>query len=123
MSWAGTRFGVGTRLIMDGEAAEIVQLAATRAGNEVIVKDSRGRILRISQRELLLSEQVRVIPDGKGPASDDACETAGTVLTRRHSAAARWERAELAVHTNSPRRAGRGGGAARESRVSGISRR
>ena len=39
-------------------------------------------------------------------------ETAGTVLAWRHSAAARWERAELAVHTNSTRSAvaGRRGG-------------
>jgi transposase InsO family protein len=97
VSWAGTRFGVGTRLIMNGEAAEIVQLAATRAGNEVIVKDSRGRILRVSQRELLLSDQVRVIPDGNGPASDDACETAGTVLGRL-TAEERTRLAERAAH-------------------------
>jgi len=59
MTWAGVRFGVGTRLVMDGETAEIVELAATQTGNEVIVKDSRGRILRVSQRELLLSDRVR----------------------------------------------------------------
>src|SRR5260221_5149295 len=82
MSWAGVRFGVGTRLIMDGETAEVVKLAATRAGNEVILKDSRGRIFRISQRELLLSDRVRVIPDADGPAADDPYETAGTVLSR-----------------------------------------
>lgn len=82
MSWAGVRFGRGTRVIMDGETAEIVELAATPAGNEVILKDPRGRILRISQRELLLSDRVRVIPDGDGPTADDPCETAGTVLGR-----------------------------------------
>ena len=36
-------------------------------------------------------------------------DTAGTVLARRHSAAARCERAELAVHTNSTRGAARDG--------------
>ena len=41
MSGAGTRFGVGTRLAIDGEMAEIVELVATQAGNEVILK--RGR--------------------------------------------------------------------------------
>ena len=48
-------------------------------------------------------------------------DTAGMVLARRHSAAARCERAELAVHTNSTRRAARAGGAASESRAPGIS--
>src|SRR5215472_3394598 len=82
MSWAGTRFGRGTRVIIDGETAEIVELAATQSGNEVILRDSRARILRMSQRELLLSDRVRVIPDADGPAADDPCETAGTVLGR-----------------------------------------
>jgi transposase InsO family protein len=82
MSWAGVRFGVGTRVIMDGETAEIVELTATQAGNEVILKDSRGRILRISQRELLFSDRIRVIPDTDRPAGDDPYETAGTVLGR-----------------------------------------
>ena len=44
-------------------------------------------------------------------------------LARRHSAAARCERAELAVHTNSTRRATRGGGAACGSSAPGTSRR
>ena len=48
-------------------------------------------------------------------------DAAGTVLARRHSAAARCERAELAVHTNSTRRAARAAGAASESRAPGIS--
>jgi hypothetical protein len=37
---------------------------------------------------------------GPGRAS---AEIAGTMLARRHSAAARWERAEVAVYTNSAR--------------------
>ena len=48
-------------------------------------------------------------------------DTAGTVLARRHSAAARCERAELAVHTNRTRRAARPGGTASESSVAGTS--
>ena len=50
-------------------------------------------------------------------------DAAGTALARRHSAAARCERAELAVHTNSTLRAARAGGIATESRAPGISRR
>jgi hypothetical protein len=97
MNWAGVRFGVGTRLIMDGETVVIVELAATRAGNEVIVKDSRGRVLRMSQRELLLSDRARVIPDGDGPAANDPYETAGTLLARL-TPGERAQAAERAAH-------------------------
>ena len=48
-------------------------------------------------------------------------DTAGTLLACRHNAAARWERAELAVHTNSTRSAARAGRGASESRAPGIS--
>jgi transposase-like protein len=92
VSGAGVRFGVGTRLIVDGETVEIVELASARVGNEVLLKDTRGRIRRVSQRELLLSDRVRVIPDVDGPAVDDPYETAGTVLGRLTDA----ERARLA---------------------------
>ena len=97
MSWAGVRFGVGTRLVMDGETVEIVELAATHSGNEVIVKDSRGRTRHVSQRELLLSDRARVIPDVDGPAADDPYETAGTVLARL-SPTQRSKVAERAAH-------------------------
>ena len=50
-------------------------------------------------------------------------DAAGTVLARRHSAAARCERAEFAVHTKRTRRAWRAGGADSVSSVPGISRR
>ena len=50
-------------------------------------------------------------------------ETAGTLLARRHSAAARCERAELAVHTNSTLRVSREGGTATESKALGIRRK
>jgi transposase InsO family protein len=97
MSWAGTRFGVGTRLVVDGETLQIVDLAATQAGNEVVLKDARGRILRMSQRELLLSDRARVIPDADGPAAGDPYETAGTVLGRL-TPAERARVAERAAH-------------------------
>lgn len=63
---AGVRFGVGTRLVLDGETVEIVELVATQAGNEVILKDMRGGRRRMSQRELLFSDRARVIPDVEG---------------------------------------------------------
>jgi transposase InsO family protein len=97
MSWAGVRFGVGTRLVMDGETVEIVELAATQSGNEVIVRDSHGRIRHVSQRELLLSGRARVIPDVGGPSADDPYETAGTVLAGL-SPAERSKLAERAAH-------------------------
>jgi transposase InsO family protein len=97
MSWAGVRFGVGTRLVMDGETVRITDLVATPAGNEVVLKDARGRILRVSQRELLLSDRARVIPDADGPAADDPYETAGTVLARL-TPAERARVAERAAH-------------------------
>lgn len=82
MSRAGVRFGVGTRVVLDGETVEIVELVATQAGNEVILKDMRGGRRRMSQRELLFSDRARVIPDVEGPEPDDPYETAGTVLSR-----------------------------------------
>jgi hypothetical protein len=44
--------------------------------------DSRGRLLRLAVKELLLSDRTRVIPDGPGPACDDPQETAAVVLDR-----------------------------------------
>ncbi|SDP04446.1 hypothetical protein SAMN04487981_1166 [Streptomyces sp. cf386] len=57
MSGAGARVGVGTRFRYDGEAVEVVELAATTAGNEVVLKDGRGRLLRLSLKKLLFSDR------------------------------------------------------------------
>ena len=54
-------------------------------------------------------------------AGTHPADTAGTGLVRRHRAAAKCERAELAVHTNRTRSAARAGGGASESRDPGIS--
>lgn len=44
MARATTRFGVGTRLVYDSESVEIVEMIATSAGNEVVVRsESAGR--------------------------------------------------------------------------------
>ncbi|MFF6911779.1 helix-turn-helix domain-containing protein [Streptomyces sp. NPDC012466] len=80
MSGAGTRIGVGTRLLYDGEAVEVVELAATTAGNEVVLKDGHGRVQRLSLKELLFSDLARVLPDGPGPSGGDADEVASVVL-------------------------------------------
>ena len=80
MTWAGTRFGVGTRLVVDSVTVVIVELAVTQEGNEVILRDGQGKIRRMSQRELLTSDRVRVVPDGDGPSSGDQQETAAVVL-------------------------------------------
>lgn len=80
MSGAGTRVGVGTRFLYDGEAVEVVELAATTAGNEVVLKDSRGRVQRLSLKELLFSDRARVLPDGPGPSGADVDEVASVIL-------------------------------------------
>ncbi|MFE3328714.1 helix-turn-helix domain-containing protein [Streptomyces sp. NPDC059176] len=80
MSGAGTRVGVGTRFLYDGEAVEVVELAATTAGNEVVLRDGRGRVQRLSLKELLFSDRARVLPDGPGPSGTDVDEVASVVL-------------------------------------------
>ncbi|MFD8970567.1 helix-turn-helix domain-containing protein [Streptomyces sp. NPDC059568] len=80
MSGASTRVGVGTRFVYDGEAVEVIELVATTAGNEVALKDVRGRVQRLSLKELLFSDRARVIPDGPGPSGADADELASVVL-------------------------------------------
>jgi hypothetical protein len=80
MSGAGARVGVGTRFRYDGETVEVVEMAATTAGNEVVLKDGRGRMLRLSLKELLFSDRAAVIPDQSGPAAGDCEATASVVL-------------------------------------------
>ncbi|WP_406425484.1 hypothetical protein OH809_21340 [Streptomyces sp. NBC_00873] len=48
---------------------------------EVILKDARDRLVRMSVRELLTSERAEVIPAGTGVAADDG-EPAAVVLAR-----------------------------------------
>ncbi|WP_327245383.1 helix-turn-helix domain-containing protein [Streptomyces sp. NBC_01320] len=80
MSRAGARVGVGTRFCYDGETVEVVEMAATTAGNEVVLKDARGRLLRLSLKELLFSDRAAISPDGPGPSADDEGEIASVVL-------------------------------------------
>jgi transposase InsO family protein len=82
VSSAGVRVGVGTRFRYDGETVEVVEMAITPAGNEVVLKDHHGRVMRMAVRELLLSDRARVIPDGPGPSSDDDEDLASVVLAQ-----------------------------------------
>ncbi|GGP98594.1 hypothetical protein GCM10010215_25350 [Streptomyces virginiae] len=80
MSRAGARVGVSTYFRYDGETVEVVEMAATTAGNEVALKDSRGRILRLSLKELLFSDRAAVIPNESGPGAGDLEQIASVVL-------------------------------------------
>ena len=80
MSGAGARAGVGTRFRYDGEIVEVVEMAATTAGNEVVLKDGRGRLLRLTLKELMFSDRAVLIPEQPGPSADDDAEIASVVL-------------------------------------------
>jgi hypothetical protein len=54
---AGVRVGVGTRFRYDGETAEVIEVAITATGNEVVLKDHHGRLMRLAVKELLLSDR------------------------------------------------------------------
>lgn len=58
----------------------MVELVATTAGNEVVLKDARGRVQRLSLKELLFSDRARVVPDRPGPSGGDPDEVASVVL-------------------------------------------
>ncbi|MER7911314.1 Mu transposase C-terminal domain-containing protein [Streptomyces sp. NPDC096068] len=83
MSGAGTRLGVGTRFRLDGETIEVVEFAILATGMEVILKDARDRLVRMSVRELLTSDRAEVIPEDRGPAAaDDEGDLVSVVLAR-----------------------------------------
>ena len=82
MTGGSVRVGVGTRFLYDGDPFEVVDMRATTAGNELVLRAMRGRsdLLCVSLRELRTSERARVIPDLPGPSSDDPGEPASVVL-------------------------------------------
>ncbi|MFI2507905.1 transposase [Streptomyces sp. NPDC018972] len=80
MSGAATRVGIGTHFRYDGETVEVVEMVATAAGNEVVLKNGRGGLLRVSLKELLFSDRAAIIPAQDGPGSGDEEEIAGVVL-------------------------------------------
>lgn len=82
MSRAGVRVGVGTRFRYDGETVEVIEMAITSTGNEVVLKDHHGRLMRLAVRELVLSGRAQVIPDDPGPSSEDDEDLASVVLAQ-----------------------------------------
>ena len=53
MSSGSVRIGVGTKVIYDGDLTEVVELQATSTKTNVVLRDKRGRLLRVSLRALL----------------------------------------------------------------------
>ncbi|WP_328732891.1 TnsA-like heteromeric transposase endonuclease subunit [Streptomyces caniferus] len=76
------RVGVGTRFRYDGEVVTVEEMFGAAAGNEILVKDGRGRRFRLSLREILTSGRGSVIVEEPGPASDDPGEAASVVLAQ-----------------------------------------
>jgi transposase InsO family protein len=85
LSGAGVRVGVGTRFRYDGETVEVIEMAITATGNEVVLKDHHGRVMRLAVKELLLSDRAQVIPYSPGPSSDDDEDLASVVLAQLSS--------------------------------------
>lgn len=102
MSGGVVRLSVGSRLVYDGEAVEVIEMVATAVGNQVVLKDRLGRMLRVAAKELLLSERARVVPDGPGPSSADDEDVASVVLSRL-SPAERQRLVERAGHVREVR--------------------
>ncbi|MEV5312071.1 helix-turn-helix domain-containing protein [Streptomyces sp. NPDC052610] len=82
MSSAHGRVGVGTRFQYDGEVVEVVEMTATAAGNEVILRNDRGQVRRLALKELLFSDRVQLIPEQTGPAATDVEQIASVVLSQ-----------------------------------------
>ncbi|MFI6948991.1 helix-turn-helix domain-containing protein [Streptomyces sp. NPDC050422] len=82
MSGAATKLGVGTHFRLDGETVEVVEFASLATGMEVVLKDGRNRLARMSLRELLTSDRVELIHDRSGPSAADDEDVAAVVLSR-----------------------------------------
>ncbi|MFJ4007666.1 hypothetical protein ACIPWL_30035 [Streptomyces sp. NPDC090023] len=67
---------------MDGETVEVVEFASLATGLEVVLKDGRERLARMSLRELLTSDRAELIQDRPGPSSADGEDVAALVLNR-----------------------------------------
>ncbi len=80
MSSAAVRIQAGTRLIYDGDAAQVVELLAAPSGVNVVLRVNPDHLVHVPLRELLTSDRVRVVPTEPGPASDDPWDTATVVL-------------------------------------------
>lgn len=80
---ARVRLAVGTSLTYDGEAVEIVEIHPTAHGNEVVLKNSSGRMVRrVAVKELLASGGT-ALPVGEAvtdPLVEDKGEPVGVIL-------------------------------------------
>ena len=76
------RLGVGTKLSYDGELVEIVEMLPTPGGNEVVLRGVSGRrVWRVAVRELLSSEDTRLLPVGQIDETDEGQgESIGVIL-------------------------------------------
>jgi transposase InsO family protein len=82
MTGYGVRVGVGTKFVYDGELVEVVESVATAAGNEVVLRDRRGRAFRMSLKELMFSGKARIVAPEPGPSADDPDGAFGVVLAQ-----------------------------------------
>lgn len=80
MSGAGTRLGGGSHFRLDGETVEVVEFASLATGLEVVLKNGRDRLARMSLRELLTSDRAELIHNGSGPASCNDEDAAAVFL-------------------------------------------
>jgi hypothetical protein len=76
------RLGVGTHFRLDGETVEVVEFASLATGMEVVLKDGRDRLARMSLRELLTSDRAELIHDTLGLPSASGGDLAAVVLNR-----------------------------------------
>src|ERR1700730_4329232 len=90
MTGANVRVGVGARFLYDGDVFEVVEMRATPAGNDVILRVVGGppRLLHVGLRELLASERARVVPDLPGPSSHEPASVVLAGLTESEKQAA-----------------------------------
>lgn len=81
MKRTAVRLGVGTRLSYDGELVEVVELLPSSAGNEVVLRAISGkRTWRVAVRELLASENTRILPVGETLPDDEPDEPVSVIL-------------------------------------------
>ena len=83
MSNDGIRIGIGTRVLFDGQLWEVSELLPAAKGTEVVLSayGRHSEVVRISLREVLEGQRVRLCGEGTGPNSDDLVDPADVVLS------------------------------------------
>lgn len=79
MTKPAVRIGIGTRLMYDGEAADVVELQSTKSGVDLTLRVGANghQMLRVALRELLHGGRARIIGDDD---ADDPSDTASVIL-------------------------------------------